>query len=249
LVGHERFSGVIAGQALAHLYQSSRLHVNFFQPSFKLLSKSWIGDKLTRRHEAPATPCERLLRHPEVEEEVKERLRLIRRKLDPLELLHRIREGQSALAKLASKETLTEGPGKTTFDQFLSQLPDLWKSSEVRPTHRKTKQLRWWRRWIDPFENVWLDVLQWLQQTPDETAKNLLQRLQLEHPGSFPDGQLRTFQRRIREWRKLMTKQLVYSCMNGATDNMGLPEARAIGPKRNGSAVEPGTFRVLLPVE
>ena len=29
LVGYERFSGVIAGQALAHLYQTSRLYVNF----------------------------------------------------------------------------------------------------------------------------------------------------------------------------------------------------------------------------
>jgi len=31
LVGHARFSGVLAGQALAHLYQSARLHVNYFQ--------------------------------------------------------------------------------------------------------------------------------------------------------------------------------------------------------------------------
>ena len=35
---------------------------------------------------------------------VKERLRLIQRRLDPLELLHQIRESQSALAKLASNE-------------------------------------------------------------------------------------------------------------------------------------------------
>jgi len=241
LVGHERFSGVIAGQALAHLYQSSRLHVNFFQPSFKLLSKSRIGAKQTRKYESPATPCARLLRHPDVEEEVKERLRLIRMRLDPLELLHRIREGQSALAKLASKDFVTESPGKKTFDQFLSQLPDLWKSGEVRPTHRKTKQTSVLVHRKDPFEDVWFDVLQWLQETPDETAKNLFQRLQSEHPDCFPDGQLRTFQRRIRDWRRLMAKKLVYSCMNGAPEKVGLPEAIAIGPAQKGGEVEPGS--------
>ena len=31
-VGHERYSGAIAGQALAHLYGAMRLYVNYFQP-------------------------------------------------------------------------------------------------------------------------------------------------------------------------------------------------------------------------
>ena len=38
-VGHERYSGTIAGQTLAHLYGAVRLYVNHFQPSFQLLSK------------------------------------------------------------------------------------------------------------------------------------------------------------------------------------------------------------------
>src|SRR5258705_5974643 len=39
LVGYGRLSGAGATRALAVLYASSRLYINFFQPSFKLKSK------------------------------------------------------------------------------------------------------------------------------------------------------------------------------------------------------------------
>ena len=38
-VGHDRYAGLVAGQALANLYQASLLYVNHFQPSFKLRDK------------------------------------------------------------------------------------------------------------------------------------------------------------------------------------------------------------------
>lgn len=41
----------------------------------------------------------------------------------PLELLHHIREGQSALAALVSTESSPQGPGRESLDQFLAQLP------------------------------------------------------------------------------------------------------------------------------
>jgi hypothetical protein len=93
MVGHERFSVVVAGQALAHLYQAAHLYVNYFQPSFKLLKKSRNGAKVKRAYDSPATPCDRLLRHPAVDDQTKENLRLQRKQLDPVALLHRIREG------------------------------------------------------------------------------------------------------------------------------------------------------------
>ena len=39
-VGHHRYSGPLAGQMLVQLYQSMRLYVNYFQPSFKLVEKN-----------------------------------------------------------------------------------------------------------------------------------------------------------------------------------------------------------------
>ena len=47
-VGYERYGGPIAGQALAHLYGAVRLYVNYFQPSFKLLSKTREGARVTK---------------------------------------------------------------------------------------------------------------------------------------------------------------------------------------------------------
>jgi hypothetical protein len=216
MVGYKRFSGIVAGQALAHLFQATRLYVNYFQPSFKLLGKERHGAKVKRTYDKPATPCERLLRHPAIDDETKATLRVKREQLNPVELLHRIRNGQTALAALASTESATDGPGRKTLDQFLSQLPRLWRSGEVRPTHRaKPVKPRHWRPRKDPFEGVWLDVLLWLQEDPDAVANELFKRLQQENPGRFCDGQLRTLQRRVREWRQVMAKELIYACMDG----------------------------------
>ena len=67
-----------------------------------------------------------------------------------------------------------------------------------------------WRTRKDPFEREWSEVLTWLEKDPDTTAKSLFERLQCERPGVFEDGQLRTLQRRVREWRHIMAKKLVY---------------------------------------
>ena len=214
-VGYERFSGMVAGQCLAQLFQAVRWYVNHFQPSFKLRSKTREGAKVKKSYHKPATPCERLLAHASVAEATKERLRSERDRLDPLELLHRIRGSQSALAALASGD-LGSGPERQSLEQFLAQLPELWRRGEARPTHReKDSQPRSWRTRQDPFEGVWPEILLWLQHDPETTAKSLLECLHQEYPGRFPNGQLRTLQRRIREWRRVMARELVYTCMDG----------------------------------
>jgi hypothetical protein len=209
MVGHERFSGIVAGQALAQLLQVVRLYVNFFQPSFKLRERVRQGAKVKRLYHAPATPCERLLAHQEVDEKTKERLRTQKERLDPVELLHRIRQGQTALAALSAGEPST-GPDRENLNQFLASLPELWRLGEVRPTHRKdAPKAHWWRTREDPFKTVWGDILLWLQKEPDSTAKVLLQRLSEKHPGQFGPKLLRTLQRRVSEWRRAMARKLV----------------------------------------
>ena len=96
-VGYERYTGLVAGQCLAKLYQALRLFVNYFQPSFKLKSKTREGAKVKKVYHKPATPCDRLLTHASISTAVKAALRGELPRLDPLDLLHRIREGQSAL--------------------------------------------------------------------------------------------------------------------------------------------------------
>lgn len=212
MVGYERLSGVVACQALSHLYQAVRLYVNYYQPSFKLRNKTRDGSRIKRTYEPPATPCDRLLKHPAIDDQIKDRLKLQRQKLDPVKLLHHIRQGQEALSALTSTESIKKGPGRESLEQFLTQLPQLWRNGEVRPTHRKNSSPRHWRTREDPFEGVWYEVLDWLQKEPDVTAKSLLKRLQLKYPDRFIDGHLRTLQRRVKEWRKIMAKELIYAC-------------------------------------
>ena len=58
---------------------------------------------------------------------------------------------------------------------------------------------------------MWCDVLLWLQKDPDTNAKDPLARLRSAHPGRFSDAQLRTLQRRVKDWRGVMAKRLVYA--------------------------------------
>ncbi|MDD5748399.1 MAG: transposase family protein, partial [Actinomycetota bacterium] len=211
-VGYDRFSGVVAARLFTKLYRVLRLYVNYFQPSFKLLEKTRDGAKVTKRYSKPMTPADRLLEHPMVSEEDKEALRTERSRLDPIELLHRIRETQAALAALSTPGNNNRPRGKD-LDEFLGKLSILWREGEVRPTHRKANDTpRYWRTRPDPFEDVWPEVLYWLGEEPDATAKSLFERLTIKYPGKFQTGQLRTLQRRVKEWRCVMAHELVFAC-------------------------------------
>lgn len=73
-----------------------------------------------------------------------------------------------------------------------------------RRTKRERKQVqgkRWWRTRKDPFAEVWEEVEQQLERTPDIYATTLFAWLQEKYPSQFQDGQLRTLQRRVKAWR------------------------------------------------
>ena len=99
-------------------------------------------------------------------------------------------------------------------ERFLASLATAWKDGEVRSTHQpqsKVKAKRWWRTRQDPFEEVWPRILVWLESEPDQTAKELFARLRAENPGKFPPNQLRTLQRRVKDWRMAAARRLVFS--------------------------------------
>ncbi len=56
IVGYRRLEGLEAAAALAQLYSTVRLFVNFFQPSFKLAEKERDGARVRKRYHPPATP-------------------------------------------------------------------------------------------------------------------------------------------------------------------------------------------------
>ena len=157
LVGYRRLEGMAAADTLARLYASSRLFVNFFQPSFKLAEKKRVGARVSKRYHAPETPCARLLQSDSVPDDMKERLRAVAITLDPLRLLDEIRAVQQQLAGLAAGAVPHVVPHRDgELDQFLKSLSTAWHDGEVRPTHRKeAKPRRDWRTREDPFEKVW----------------------------------------------------------------------------------------------
>lgn len=223
-VGYDRFAGMVAGQALAQLFGAVRLYVNFFQPSFKLLKKWRDGAKIRKLYDKPTTPCDRLLAHKAVSEDAKRALMKERSQLDPLELLHLIRQTQGALA--AMNGSAADALERESLDRFLEALPRLWQAGEVRPTHRKqSAKPRYWRTRKDPFEGDWPMILEWLQNEPDATAKSLFERLMTAEPERYSSGQLRTLQRRVREWRNIMARRLVLGSVKGVEEITPLGKA------------------------
>ena len=196
-LGHERYSGQVAEQTIAHRHGVMRRYVNYFQPSFKLVEKTRNGSVATKRYSPPATPCDRVIRHGAVSAEEKAILAKRRATLEPMALLHTIREAQSDLAALVYPE-LRPTPQGESLERFLARLPDRWREEQEHADRKpRARAPRSWRTRKDPFEGVWCDVLGWLQEDPDASAVALLGRLQETEPDRFSRAHLRTLQRTL----------------------------------------------------
>src|SRR5690349_17967744 len=109
--------------------------------------------------------------------------------------------------------------GKDDLARFLASLSSSWRAGEVRATHcQEPRRPRHWRTRKDPFEQVWSTVCGWLESDPDATGKDLFERLQREYLSVFPDGQLRTLQRRVKQWRTRMVHRLAFGVTGTMTD-------------------------------
>jgi transposase len=63
------------------------------------------------------------------------------------------------------------------------------------------KSPRTWRTRPDPFEGEWPKIAQRLRDAPELEAKALFEDLLERHPDRYDPGHLRTFQRRLKQWR------------------------------------------------
>jgi hypothetical protein len=222
-VGYRRYEGLEAAAALARLYQSLRLFVNFFQPSFKLAEKSRDGTKVKKRYHLPATPYQRLMSDPRTADGIRSRLEATFFTLDPVRLLSEIRTGQHELVEIADRPAAGEvaAPTTPTLEQFLSGLRTAWEEGEVRPTSRPKEKAKRGRRRPDPFAAVTAQVREWFEAEPWRTSRELFEKLQREHPEVYPAGQLRTLQRCLKVWRGQMARQMVFGDRDQAADAVG----------------------------
>jgi hypothetical protein len=63
------------------------------------------------------------------------------------------------------------------------------------------KKSRTWRTRSDPFAEHWPEVEQRLLDAPELEGKSLFENLLDRYPNLYEEGQLRTFQRRVKQWR------------------------------------------------
>lgn len=216
MIGYRRFEGLEAAAALARLYAAMRLFVNFFQPSFKLAAKAREGAQVRKRYHPPATPCERLLANPRTSEEVRRRVNELRATLDPVRLLQRIRAAQHQLVEIADQPAPTDAvkPTLPTLEQFLAGLRTAWQEGEARPTSAPKAKPKRLRRRPDPFAAVTSTLRGWFEAEPWHTSRELLERLQSQHPGIYPNALLRTLQRRLKEWRREAARRMVFGSVD-----------------------------------
>jgi hypothetical protein len=220
LVGYDRYAGEAAYRQLAELYRAVRLYVNFFQPSVKLRAKQREGSRVRRTYDVARTPFQRLAASGVVDSATQNRLEAIVQALDPVRLLRQIQTLQDALWRHAilpptAMAAQTTPAAAVRFDvQVCSTAEfgavptgtgdDLAGMEQRRRRYRRSPRKlgpRTYRTRPDPFADVWDEVRAELEAQPERTAKATFQALQSRYPGQFPDVQLRTLQRRVREWR------------------------------------------------
>jgi hypothetical protein len=76
-----------------------------------------------------------------------------------------------------------------------------WRKSKKLPS--QCKPIHDWPTHEDAFKEEWPWVAEYLKNNEGIEAKSLFEALQREHPGKYTEGQLRTFQRRVKLWRAL----------------------------------------------
>jgi len=221
LVGYDRFEGEAAYRQLSELYRAVRLYVNVFQPSMKLATKRREGSAVHRAYEPAKTPLRRLFATAVLAAEQRECLEAIAQALDPVRLLRQLEVLQDALWRHAVFRTPAPTPLAATVEAGATShfaieqcglnedtAPDLASGRataiEQPRKYRRTAKAhapRWWRTRADPFAEDWGVIAAWLAADPARTAMSVFLELEQRFPNRYSDGQLRTLQRRVQEWR------------------------------------------------
>src|SRR6266508_4401162 len=85
-VGYDRWETPRELTLLESIHDDLRLYINFFQPSFKLVAKERIGNRILKRYDPAKTPYQRVLERTEISLEAKARLMNLYVRLNPAEL-------------------------------------------------------------------------------------------------------------------------------------------------------------------
>lgn len=201
LVGYDRYEGVHAWEALANFYAVLRKYINFFQPSMKLTKKSRHNGRVSKQYDIAQTPCQRLLNRDDIDNTVKLWLEKTYSELDPVFLMNELKRLQSELIKHAwSKHK--NNVDKNTVDGNIKtfSIENEFSYFNYNKPIDKRSMPRRYRTRKDPFEKTWGEIQLKLELDPSTTARDLIDWLSAKYPGKYSNKNIRTLQRRIREW-------------------------------------------------
>jgi len=109
IVGYYRFSYVAEKSALAVVYRSLCPLLNYFIPTFKLISKKRIGSKIKKVYDKNVqSPYQRLLASPDISDKVKSELSKCFEMYDPVKLQQEVHNAVDALVSINRVRNLEE---------------------------------------------------------------------------------------------------------------------------------------------
>ena len=112
LIGYDRFASHAAYGSLARVYRLARLHVNFFQPVEKLVTKTRQGARSRRIYDRAQTPYQRLCAAGVLSLETHRELEALYQSLNPLQLRRNLERELDRLWTLAVPDP-HRAPGNT----------------------------------------------------------------------------------------------------------------------------------------
>ena len=259
LVGYGRFDGVETARVMARLYAAARLHVNYFQPSFKLKEKRREGAKVIKRYPPPATPYERALAHPRLPKAIKRRLRETYRTLDPVALLAEMRRCQEELGsridargvKAARRRAVQAAlPVPTEVGAFARTLgatpPDTADIAGIEPraTHRKPKRRYKTRmRMPSKLDPHLVTIEGWLAAEPQITASTIVRGLAAIDPATFGDKQHSIVQKLLKRFRRRAVESVLASSVETGPEKTAAggddPAVELSSPSRSSPPASP----------
>jgi hypothetical protein len=104
LIGYDRFASRAAYGSLQRVYRLARLHVNFFQPVEKLVTKTRQGARTHRVYDRAQTPYQRLCATGVLSPETRRELEALYQSLNPLQLRRALERELDRLWTLAAPD-------------------------------------------------------------------------------------------------------------------------------------------------
>jgi hypothetical protein len=104
LIGYDRFASRAAYGQLRRVYRLARLHVNFFQPVEKLVTKTRQGARSRRVYDRAQTPYQRLCATDVLSDDTRRELEALYQSLNPLQLRRALERELDRLWALAAPD-------------------------------------------------------------------------------------------------------------------------------------------------